>query len=269
MTYTPQSEEEAEFLSTYNPEKYPGVGFTADIVILTIKNGELCVLLIKRGGFPYKNSWALPGGFVNPDEDADTAAQRELKEETDLDIDKAFLEQLKTYSTPGRDPRMRVVSTAYLALIPQVGTPVGGDDADEAHFFPVKDLLSPEDDEDRISLAFDHERIIRDGLERAASKLEYTPLAVSFLDQPFTLSDLRRVYETVWGTTLHAANFRRKVLSTPDFVKALGNKGESQFVGGRTADLYVEGDAELLHPAILRKGLDAGLHDSDVEDGGL
>lgn len=270
MNYTPATTEEAEFLSQYNPEKYPGVGFTADIVILTIKNGELSVLLIKRGGFPYKDCWALPGGFVNPDEDSDTAARRELEEETGLKADEHFfLEQLKTYSTPGRDPRMRVVSTAYLALLPNVGTPVAGDDAAEAHFFPVKDILNPADMEDGIRLAFDHEVILRDGLERAASKLEYTPLATSFLDQPFTLADLRRVYETVWGTSLHPANFRRKVLTTPQFVVAMGNKGESQFAGGRSADLYTSGDAELLHPAILRKGLDAGLHDEDKEEGGL
>lgn len=269
MTYTPSSPEEEAFLNTYDPVKYAAAAFTADIVILTIRNGELSVLLIKRGGFPYKDCWALPGGFVNADENSDEAAWRELQEETGLDVDRAWLEQLKTYSTPGRDPRMRIISTAYLALLPDVGVPVGGDDATEAHFFPVKDILDPKDSEDRITLAFDHETILRDGLERAASKLEYTPLATSFLEQPFTLSDLRRVYETVWGTTLHAANFRRKVLTTRGFVDASGAKGESQFEGGRSAGLYVSGKAELLHPAILRKGLDDGLHDEDPEEGGI
>lgn len=268
-TYVPSSPEEEEFLNTYDPVKYAAASFTADIVILSIKNGELSVLLVKRGGFPYKDCWALPGGFVNADETSDQAAERELKEETGLEVQQAWLEQLKTYSTPGRDPRMRVISTAYLALLPETGTPMGGDDAVEAHFFPVKDILNPQDEEDSITLAFDHEEILRDGLERAASKLEYTPLATSFLDQPFTLADLRRVYETVWGTSLHAANFRRKVLTTPGFVKASGAKGESQFSGGRSADLYVSGTAELLHPAILRKGLDAGIHDEDTEEGGL
>lgn len=252
MTKTTEHTAEDAFLASYDPKKYAPVSFTADIVILTIRNGELCVLLVKRGGHPYRGHWALPGGFVNADENSDEAAWRELKEETGLDVQQTWLEQLKTYSEPNRDPRMRVITTAYLALLPNAGNPVGGDDAVEAHFFPVRDILSPEDGEETIPLAFDHETIIRDGLERAASKLEYTPLASSFLAQPFTLADLRRVYETVWGKKLHAANFRRKVLTTAGFVEELGRKGGSQFGTGRTADLYVSGDAKLLHPAILR-----------------
>lgn len=257
---TPETSEEA-FLASYNPREYESIALTADIVILTIRNGEFCVLLVKRGGHPEKGKWALPGGFVNPDENADEAAWRELKEETNLDVKRAWLEQLKTYSNPNRDPRMRVVTTAYLALLPNAGTPVGGDDAVEAHFFPVRDIFNPEEGEEGIQLAFDHEMIVRDGLERAASKLEYTPLAASFLEQPFTLADLRRVYETVWGTKLHPANFRRKVLTTPGFVEAAGRKGVSQFESGRSADLYVSGETTLLHPAILRTGF--GQQDSE------
>lgn len=266
--YTP-SAEEAEFLANYKPKDYPSIGLTADIVALTIRNGEFSVLLIKRGDHPFKGRWALPGGFVNPNETSETAATRELIEETGIDIDRAHLEQLKTYSEPDRDPRTRVVSTAYLALLPDLPTPEAGDDAAEAHFFAVKDVLAADDSEDKIHLAFDHEQIIRDGVERAASKLEYTPLATTFLEEPFTLADVRRVYETVWGTKLHAANFRRKVLSTQGFVKLHGAKGVSQFDTGRIADLYNRGEAELLHPAILRKGVDSHLHDEDVEEGGL
>jgi 8-oxo-dGTP diphosphatase len=251
--YIPSSPEEAEFLANYNPTKYgPGVGYTADTVVLTIRNGKLAVLLIKRGGFPYKDHWALPGGFVNHDESADEGAVRELVEETGISIDKVYIEQLKTYSTPGRDPRMRIISTAYIAFIPDLPTPVGGDDAAEAHFFAIEDLF---DDEENINLAFDHELIIRDALERAASKLEYTPLAAVFLEEQFTLSDLRRVYEAVWGESLHAANFRRKVLSTTGFVVPVGTKGESKFDTGRTADLYESGNLSMLHPAILRTSL--------------
>lgn len=260
---------EEEFLRDYPKDKYPSFAMTCDMVILTIHNGELSVLLVRRGGHPYRGSWALPGGFVGINESAENAAHRELAEETGLDIDDIYLEQLRTYSAPGRDPRMRVVSTAYLAFLPAVATVTAGDDAADARFFPVKDILTPADEEERVFLAFDHEKILADGVERAASKIEYTPLATSFLEQPFTLSDLRRVYETVWGMPLHAANFRRKVLSTPQFVVALGNKGESQFRGGRSADLYRAGEAELLHPAILRRGLDAGLHDEDIDEGGL
>lgn len=268
MTYEPSAEEK-DFLENYNPKEYPSIGLTADIVVFTIRNGELSVLLIERGDHPFKGRWALPGGFVNPNETSETAATRELVEETGISLDRAFLEQLKTYSEPNRDPRTRVVSTAYLALIPNLPNPEAGDDAAKAHFFAVKDVLADEDAEDKIHLAFDHEQIIRDGLERAAAKLEYTPLATTFLEEPFTLADIRRVYETVWGTKLHAANFRRKVLSTQGFVELVGDKGLSQFETGRMADLYRRGKAELLHPAILRKGSDSKLHDADVEEGGL
>lgn len=243
--------DEQEFINNYQPGNYPSIGYTADIVIFTIINGKLSLLLIKRGGFPYRDCWALPGGFVNPDEDSETAAVRELKEETGLDVDTLYFEQLKTYSTPNRDPRTRVVSTAYIAFIPypQLDTPVGADDAKEAHFFAVEDLLSGEEP---IDLAFDHKKIILDGIERTRSKLEYTPLATEFLAETFTLSDLRRVYEAVWDTKLHAANFRRKVLTTPGFVEPTGTKGESGFTTGRTAELYNAGTAKILHPAILR-----------------
>lgn len=268
MTYEP-SAEEVTFLENYEPRDYPSIGLTADIVALTIRNGEFSVLLIQRGDHPFKGRWALPGGFVNPDEDSETAAARELVEETGIDLDKAFLEQLKTYSTPNRDPRTRVVSTAYIALIPELPEPTAGDDAAEAHFFAVKDVLAPEDSEDKIHLAFDHEQIIRDAVERAASKLEYTSLAAAFLKDPYTLADLRRVYESVFGTTIHAANFRRKVLSIPGFIELVGEKGESQFENGRVADLYRTGKAKILHPAILRKGINGHLNDEDVEDGGI
>lgn len=243
--------DEAAFVAQYTPGNYPSIAYTADIVIFTIINGKLSLLLVKRGGYPYKDCWALPGGFVNPDESSEDAATRELQEETGLDISSLFLEQLKTYSAPYRDPRMRVVSTAYIAFIPfhLIGVPVGGDDATEAHFFAVEDIFSGEEP---IELAFDHALIITDGIERARAKLEYSPVATEFLAEAFTLSDLRRVYEAVWDTKLHPSNFRRKILSTPDFVEAVGVKGGSGFETGRNADLYEAGSAKILHPAILQ-----------------
>lgn len=251
MTYTPTTEEK-EFLANYDGAKYSAVSYTADLNIMTILNGELSVLLVRRGGFPYKGCWALPGGFVNPDESSEDAAVRELREETGIDIASIHLEQLKTYSEPDRDPRMRVISTAYLALVPNVGIPTAGDDADEARFFSVKDILNPEEEEDRIVLAFDHEVILKDALQRSRDKLEWSPLATTFLEQPFTIADLRRVYETVWGVRLHAANFRRKVLSVEDYLLPLGLKGESQFVSGRSAELYNVGNATMLFPPLIR-----------------
>lgn len=244
--------DEKQFLENYDPSKYPPFAFTADIVLLTIKQGKLCVLLVERGGQPYQGSWAIPGGFVQVDESSETAASRELQEETGVDLAKVHLEQLGTYSAPDRDPRMRVVSTAYIALVPDVPEPEAGSDAAAVRFFPVHDLLNPADELDKISLAFDHEQILRDGVERTAAKLEYTPLATTFLDEVFTLADLRRVYEEVWNRELHAANFRRKILSTQDLVEGVGAKGESLFDGGKTAQLYRRGAAKQLQPALLR-----------------
>ncbi|HEY6594524.1 MAG TPA: NUDIX hydrolase [Asanoa sp.] len=234
--------DERDFLAKYDPRAFPPVAVTADIAILTVRHGELCALLIRRGVHPYRGRWALPGGFVGPAEDLDAAARRELAEETGLEAH-AHLEQLGSYGDPGRDPRMRVVSVAYLALVPDLPLPAAGTDAVDARFWPVTGPGSPP------TLAFDHERIRTDAVERARAKLEYTSLATTFLDEPFTVADLRRVYETVWGVRLHPANFRRKVLATPGFVTPTGGK---QPTGRGWADLYTRGTTTVLHPPILR-----------------
>jgi len=246
-------ETEEDFLKDYKPKEYPSNAYTADIVILTIKDGKLCVLLVKRGGWPYKDCYALPGGFVDQDETSEMAAARELKEETNVEFEAHNLEQLKTYSTPGRDPRMRVISTAYLVFAPTglIGTPVAGDDAVEAHFFAIEDIAGFNSNNDGIRLAFDHSTILADALERAASKLEDLPVATAFLDGTFTIPELRRVYEAVWGFPLHASNFRRKVLNTEGFVEPVGEVGKND-ASGRVAELYKAGDVRILHPAILR-----------------
>ncbi len=179
-----------------------------------------------------------------PKEDLDAAAQRELKEETGL-TGYGHLEQLRCYGNPRRDPRMRIVSVAYLAMVADLPLPVAGTDADEARFWPV---------DDTPALAFDHPHILADAVERARAELEYTSLATTFLDEPFTIADLRRVYETVWGVKLHPANFRRKVLATPGFVTPTGDKHAT---GRGWADLYTRGTRTQLHPAILR-ARDAG-----------
>ncbi|MET8371521.1 NUDIX domain-containing protein [Micromonospora profundi] len=240
---------EQEFLEAYDPRAYPSVAVTVDVVALTIRDGALHLLLIQRGQPPFEGHWALPGGFVQPDEDLAAGARRELAEETGLGGDglhRVHLEQLGSYGAPDRDPRMRVVSVAHLAFAPDLPDPAAGSDADAATWLPVTVLTSRQ-------LAFDHGRIIDDALERARSKLEYTPLATRFLAAEFTISELRAVYETVWGHPLHAGNFHRKVLSVPGFVESTGastERGGSR--GGPRARLYRAGDARLLHPALLR-----------------
>ncbi len=157
------------------------------------------------------------------------------------------LEQLRTYGDPGRDPRTRVVSVSYLALLPNLPTPRSRRRGLAARWWPVGDLGAP----GGPTLAFDHPRIVADGVERARAKLEYTPLAAAFCEELFTLADLRRVYEAAWGVILDAPNFRRKVLSTPGFVVPVGRRAAPRG-GGRPAELYRRGSATALHPPLLR-----------------
>jgi len=223
--------------------RVPKVTVAVDLVVLTVRDGSLVALVVRRGVAPYKGRWALPGGFVLPDEDLPDTAARELEEETGLR--QAHLEQLATYGAPRRDPRGRVISVAYLALLPDLPAPVAGSDASDARWADVDELLA-----DRKQLAFDHHVILRDGVERARSKLEYSPLAAAFCPEEFTIAELRRVYEAVWGTELDPRNFHRKVTGTPGFVAP--TRATTTRDGGRPAQLYRAGTATLLHPPMLR-----------------
>ena len=216
-----------------------------DLVVLTVADEQLQVLVIDRGIAPYKGRLALPGGFVLADEDLLDAAERELAEETGLVDLRVHLEQLGTYGRPDRDPRGRVITVAHLALVPEVGAVTAGSDAAAARWLPVEPLLGAPG-----KLAFDHHRILADGVERARAKLEYSPLATAFCAEAFTINELRRVYEAVWGTDLDPRNFHRKVTGTPGFVEPTGETTTRQ--GGRPAQLYRPGEATLLHPAMLR-----------------
>ena len=223
---------------------FPSFAVTVDLVVLTVRDDALCALLVRRGVAPYRGRWALPGGFVEVDEDLPDAAARELAEETGLRDLPVHLEQLATYGAPRRDPRTRVVTVAYLALGPDLPDPVAGSDAAAARWVDVAGLDLAR------GLAFDHGRILADGLERARAKLEYTPLAASFCPQPFTVAELRRVYETVWGAPLDPRNFHRKVTGTPGFLEPVGETTTRN--GGRPAQLYRTGPATLLAPPMLR-----------------
>jgi 8-oxo-dGTP diphosphatase len=216
---------------------------TVDLVVLTIRDGALCALLIRRGAPPYRGRWALPGGFVHLDEDLDKAAERELHEETGVRTSAGHLEQLATYGAPKRDPRGRVVTVAYLALLPDLPTPTAGSDAAGAAWRDVASLR-------RKELAFDHDRILADGVERARAKLEYTPLASAFCPAEFTVAELRTVYEIVWGTPIDPRNFHRKVTTTDGFVEPTGHTTAGE--RGRPAQLYRGGQASVLYPPLLR-----------------
>lgn len=230
----------------YDPRAFEPFALTADLAVLTVREGRLHALLVERGQEPYAGAWALPGGFVLPHESAEQAARRELAEETGLSgatAARLHLEQLRTYSDPDRDPRMRVVSVAFAALVPDLPEPRGGGDAAQARWLPYETVGG---------LAFDHDRILADARERVGAKLEYTCLATAFCPPEFTLGELRQVYETVWGVPLDRPNFRRKVLATPGFVRAVEAPPRRTGGRGKPAALYRAGEATALHPPLLR-----------------
>src|SRR5215203_7149309 len=187
----------------YDPSEFPAFAVTVDVVILTMaEGGVLHALLVKRGQAPFEGMWAIPGGFKRPDETLDEAARRELSEETGVDVP-SLLTQFGAYGDPGRDPRMNVVTIGYLAVLREVGALVAGTDAADASLVPVSDVL-----DGRLELAFDHRRIVHDAVDRVRTELEASGIATAFVGPTFTLSELRAVYEAVWGVRLDGANFR-------------------------------------------------------------
>jgi 8-oxo-dGTP diphosphatase len=223
------------------------MGVATDLVILTVREGAFEVLLIRRGIAPHRGRWALPGGFVRAGEGLEEAARRELAEETGVGstTPRIHLEQVATYGEPGRDPRGRVISVAYLALVPDLPVPVAGSDAASASWIPVAEVLA-----DPGRLAFDHHRILTDAVDRARAKLEYSPLATAFCADEFTISELRGVYEAVWGVPLDPRNFHRKATRTEGFVVPVGATTTRD--GGRPAQLFRRGTATTLHPPLTR-----------------
>ncbi|MCR5196670.1 MAG: NUDIX hydrolase [Pseudobutyrivibrio sp.] len=258
---------EAEFLAQYDPGDYPRPSVTVDMMVLGTKKdlSGLRILLIKRGGHPYLNSWALPGGFVHPDETCYEAAKRELKEETG--IKDVFLEQVYTFSKPDRDPRTRVMSVAYIALTPFTLPVKGGDDALEAAWFDFEFTDNRihifNDDigvdivyylstkrfknghikypnlvptlKSKTKLAFDHVEIIIEAMKKIRREIEYTDLPFSMAEVTFTLPDLQVIYELLLGHKLYKANFR---IMVADRIEALGEKSKS-IVGRRMSELYI------------------------------
>ena len=225
-------------LSDYDPSAYPPFAVTVDVVVFTIVDDVLQVVLVRRGEPPFKDRWALPGGFVRVDEAPHQAARRELEEETNVTLKHSLkpdkLEQLRTYGEPDRDPRpLRVVTVAYWTILADVGDLAGGGDAAEAALVPVVEIERGE-----RQLAFDHRTIVLDGVERAMSRLEYSTEATRFCPPEFTIRQLRRVYEAVWGAEFDQGNFQRKVRSEPAFVRDLGRTTDPSGSRGRPAALF-------------------------------
>lgn len=183
--------------------KYPRPALTVDCVVFGFDGNGLQVVLIRRALEPFAGSWALPGGFVDMDETLDQAARRELEKETHLhDV---FLEQLYTFGSPGRDPRGRVVSVAYYALVRPDQHPATGDsDAAEAAWHPIENLPP---------LAFDHAEILSTARDRLRGKIRYQPVGFELLPKKFTLGQLQALYEAILGRTIDKRNFRKKLLA--------------------------------------------------------
>jgi len=204
---------------------YPHPAVSTDIVIFTLHDRQLKVLLIQRANEPFRDHWGLPGGFVEIDEDLETAALRELREETG--VTGVYLEQLYTFGKPDRDPRERVISVAYYALVPIDRIHIrAASDAKNAGWFACKQL--PE-------LAFDHSRIIELARKRLAAKMDYSTIAMQFMPARFSLGELQTVYETIMDAPLDKRNFRKRMLA----YDCIEDTGESRRNGKhRPARLY-------------------------------
>lgn len=225
--------------------EYPFVYLCADVATFCMRPQEgLSVLLIRRGAAPYKGRWALPGGFVDEGEDVEKAARRELTEETGLKVARRPFRHLGAYAAPRRDPRHRTVSMSYWAVVDPDAEAAAGDDAADVRWWPVEEALEAR------RLAFDHATILSDAVDALGRAIESSTLATSFLREEFTVADLRRVYEAVWGRDLDAGNFQRKVLSVPDFLVDSGWRTAGG--RGRPATLYTAGDAEEIWPPMSR-----------------
>ncbi|MDR2566299.1 MAG: NUDIX hydrolase [Bifidobacteriaceae bacterium] len=228
----------------YDPSQFPPFAVTVDLAVFTLRSGRLHVLLIERGEEPFLGRLALPGGFLRPDEDAGQAARRELTEETGLALGSPYhLEQLRTYSGVARDPRMRVVTVAYVAFAPDLPDPVAAADARAARWVDLAEAQA-------AHLAFDHGQILDDAVERVRAKLEYTTIATRFLPRQFAIGQLRAVYQAVWGEAVELQNFRRKVLSVPGFIEPVGQVRTG--VPGPPARLYKAGPATAIDPPFSR-----------------
>ena len=241
------SNEEKAFLEKYDASKFERPSVTTDIVILTLDaSDELNILLIKRGEYPYKDRWAIPGGFLAAGKESiDEAAARELKSETN--IDNVYLKQLYTFGNPGRDPRTTVISVAYTALVPKHMLDIkAGDDAEDAKLFTIKydvngiiftneNTVITEND-----LAFDHAEIIKMAITRLRNRIDYEDDAFNLLrdKNEFTISELKRIYETIKNRSLDLPNFRKTFLRDYVSTGKVTDLNRTEVSKGKPARLY-------------------------------
>ncbi len=214
-----------ETAETYDVSRYERPSVTVDVVIFTLHEKKLNVLLVQRKNWPCEGYWAIPGGFVRMDESLDQAARRELEEETG--VQDVYLEQLFTFGAPERDPRTRVISVAYFALISADTQAIrASDESTDVRWFPLEALPG--------QLAFDHDHILATAMERLRSKLEYTTLAFQLLPEVFSILELKDIYEQILGEELDKGNFYRKIKD----VKVLEDTGLRREGRGRPTSLY-------------------------------
>ena len=267
--------------NSYDPSEFPPFAVTVDIAVFTLmdlpvppKSGqaprkELAAVLIVRGGDTEAGRYALPGGFVHIDEDLSAAALRELHEEAGLELPTSAIHQFRAYGDPDRDPRMRVVTVAHTALTSIDVALEAGTDAKEVEIVPVRRILDGE-----ISLAFDHDQILRDALEFVQVLVEETSVILELCPESFTLTELRHACEAVWGYEVDRATFNKRVLNIEGFLEAEDSEisysspsGDFEMLSlslqslemplkpstrGRPAKHYRRGWAETLHPPLLR-----------------
>ncbi len=191
-----------ETATTYDPSRYERPSVTVDVAIFTLRERELHVLLIQRNRWPFKGCWALPGGFIEMNESLEESARRELEEETG--VRDVYLEQLYTFGNPDRDPRTRVISISYIALVQSDKHVLRtSDETTDVRWFPMREI--PQE------LAFDHDHILETAYSRLRSKLEYTTLAFQLLPEMFSMLELKDIYEQILGEKLDKGNFYRKI----------------------------------------------------------
>ncbi len=220
---------------------FPRPAVTVDCVVFGFDEGDLKVLLVRRDVDPFRGKWALPGGFVREEESLEEAARRELREETG--IEKLYLEQLYTFGDLGRDPRGRVITVAYYALVKLAAYDVNAaTDASSAAWFPVADVSR---------LAFDHEKILEVALARLKAKVRYQPIGFELLPVKFALSELQHLYEAILESPLDKRNFRKKILSTGLLLEL---DEIQQDVAHRAARLYRFDDRK--YRQLARRGFD-------------